>query len=182
MFGRWRKGKRSTPAAATTVPPAPDSPIVINIERKELFECGFEFCGPRIVEAFALADLSITLDDERSWPDESGLIDDGLTQCLWVDDDYVIEVIGHDVEFELADGSRNGLSALAWDLIAALRQRFHDPHDPERNWHVAGIDGGFDLVLCRPDQFDALPGPPRDDFEVPLDLSGARELRRGVLD
>lgn len=182
MFERWR---RTTETSAKAARPAArserDSPVVVNIERKELFECGFEFCGSPIAAAFARSGVSVVLDDQRDWPEDSSFRDDGLTQCLWVDNDYIIEVIGHDVEFELADGSRNVMSALGWDLLMALRKKFHDPDDPERNWHVAGIDGGFDYILCRPDQFGSLPDGPRLDYESPLDLTGAYEIRRGAI-
>lgn len=182
MFGRWRKKPDVVAAPVASAPKDRYSPIVVEIERKELFECGFEFCGAPIIEAFALSDIALALDDEREWPADAGSNDDGLRQCLWVDGEYIVEEIGHDVEFELADGSLNALSALGWDLLMALRARFHDPDDPDRNWHIAGVDGGFEFVLCRPDQFDSLPGEPRQDFERPVDLTGAREIRRGHLD
>ena len=159
-------------------PATPGNPVIVDIGRKELIENGFEFCGPAIATAFASAGLTITLDDQRDPPADANIDPDGMTRWLWVDEHCIIEDYGVDVEVRLADGEMMLVGALDWDLTVALRERFNDPADPERNWQYGGIDEGYLLILCRPDELQAVERRP--DFEGfdTVDLTGAVEVRR----
>ena len=157
---------------------------VVEIGRKELYEDGFQFCGPPIVAAFEKAGRSITLDHDRDLPDGVEIDEEEIIRWLWVDDECLIEQYAVGVQFRLQDGTTNRLGALDWDLVQALRQRFHDENEPERNWHLGGIDEGYLLVLCRRDELAGLVEDPNypaygTRYET-TDLTGALEVRRGA--
>ena len=59
-----------------------------------------------------------------------------------------------------------------------------DRNEPERNWHLGGIDEGYLLVLCRRDELAGLVEDPNypaygTRYET-TDLTGALEVRRGA--
>ena len=179
----WKR-KREQPAAqhndgetpGYTVPGC----VIIEIGRKELFEEGFEFCGPPLTAAFEAAGIPISLDHESDPPGYLQLDEDDLVRWLWLDDECIIEHYEADVELRLQDGSTNGLRALDWDLITALRQRYHHPTDPEQNWHLGAIDEGYLLILCRPNQLQEIEQHPNYPGFGTADLTGATEVRRGT--
>ncbi|MDH5520928.1 MAG: hypothetical protein OEZ14_10400, partial [Acidimicrobiia bacterium] len=133
---------------------------VVMIGRKELLEEGFGYCGARLTELFADAGLSIRLDDESEPPDDVELPDQ-LIRCLWVDDTCLVEDPTIDyVEVRFADGSTEVFYQLDWELIDQLRQRYHNPADPAVNFQLGGIDEGLLLVLCNPDELEAIGSHP----------------------
>ncbi len=151
---------------------------VIEIGRKELFEMGFELCGPEITAVFEDAGLEIRLDDQADPPDDVAIDDDEIIRWLWVDDECLVEEYGVDVEFRTADGESNWLRGLDWDLVAALRRRYQDPSNPDRNWHLGHIDEGYLLVLASPDQLDAVAQSSGYPGYGIVDLTGVAEVRR----
>lgn len=153
---------------------------IIDIGRKELFECGFEFCGPPITEAFAAAGIAITLDHDRELPAGIELDDDHIARWLWVDDRCLIERYGAEVRFGLADGSTNGLAALDWDLVSALRERYGEGRSTEENWHLGGVDDGYLLILCTSKRLAELPNEPDFIGYDVVDLTDATEIERGT--
>ena len=133
---------------------------VVMIGRKELLEEGFEFCGQRLTELFAEAGLSIRLDDESDPPGDVDASDE-IIRWLWVDDVCLVEDTTIDyVEVAFVDGSTEAFYQLDWQLIEQLRQRYRHPADPLINFQLGGIDEGFLLILCRPDELGTVASDP----------------------
>jgi hypothetical protein len=131
-------------------------PLVM-LNRKELLEEGFGFCGRRFTDLFAQAGITLTLDDESEPPAEFDLPDEQIIRWLWVDEVCLVEDPFIDViEVEFADGTTWPFYQLDWQLIEQLRLRYRHPDDPERNWQLGEIDEGLLLILCRPDELESI--------------------------
>lgn len=152
---------------------------VVEVGRKELYEDGVEFCGPAITAAFADAGLDIRLDHDAEPPPEADIPDDQIFRWIWVDDSCLLEEYNQFVDIQLADGGTTSFRALDWDLVSALRERYHKPDNPEQNWQLGDIDDGYLLILANPGQLQAIARSPEFPGFGVTDLTGATEIRRG---
>lgn len=154
---------------------------VIEIGRKELYEDGVEFCGPAITAAYADAGFDIRLDHDADPPPDANVPDgdDEIVRWIWIDDHCIIEEYNHFADIRLADGGITSFQALDWDLITALRDRYHNPQETAQNWQLGGIDDGYLLILANPEQLQAIGRSPEFPGFGVTDLTGAVEIGRG---
>ncbi len=180
----WKRRSNDRPTDAVPVPDPRMTDVdnrmtilghpVIAIGRKELFECGFEFCGRAIEAAFRSAGVEIRLDDETEPPPD---LLDGHTEVsswLWVNDNCLIGDYGVDVGISLHEGTITTFMAFDWDLVSALRDAFADKSDPDRNWHLGWADEEYLLILCPLDQLDEIAAHPEFPGFDTVNLTGAQ--------
>ncbi len=130
----------------------------VSIDRKELWESGLEFVGPKLVRAFESNGQSVRLIEE------GGRLAVNEVEIVSASEDF------HYLEItQMGTGATFSIAAPTWALAVALHDGYLEPMDPDRSWQMGFLDGTTVLFLARPEEIDAIGR--RSSLQVVADLA-----------
>jgi hypothetical protein len=130
----------------------------VSLDRKELWESGFDFSGPKITAAFASNSQEIQLT-----ADAGNLLVNDVKILNEQDAPDYLEITHTPSEAQIH------IATPTWALAVALHDAYLEPLDPERSWQLGQIDETTVLFLARPGEIAAIAR--RSEMQLVADLS-----------
>lgn len=133
----------------------------VALGRKELWESGFDFSGPKIAAAFAANNQTVRLIGEN------GSLSVNDVEILDQQDNFDYLEITH-----VPSKTQLHVAPPTWALAVALHDAYLEPLDPDRTWQLGHLDETTVLFLARPEEIAAIGR--RSELQLVSDLADLR--------